>query len=175
MIQMSELVKDPTYKRFLQTKPKLPPIANNKHLQNRPPWVVYVQVKVDGPWGKKEFWKYTKAFDFLKRCLKANVHDATINNRRVPTDPPMRLVRIKGRYVVGSDGVRRQATTPMPWKPRLSGDDVGHQWCPYCRRPTVFKFYSKHKALKEYCDPSVRRCCICGASERITRPGRARP
>lgn len=166
MIQMSELVRDPVYKKYLQTKPKLPAIARSRRMMATPPWVVYVQREVAGPWGKREFWKYSEAFNFMKRALKLGVHDAAINCKRLGFDPPTRFVRIKGKYVLGSDGVKRQATKEVPWKPRLDGSDPDHEWCMYCRRPTEFKYYRKHKRLTTI-DTTVRRCCICGASERI--------
>lgn len=163
---MSELVKDPTYRKFLETMPKTPPFSRDKKMQSSPPWVVYVQREVDGPWGKKEFWKYSEAFRFMRHWLKKGAHDATINNKRIPTPPPQKLVRIKGKYVTGSDGKRRPATKYVTWKPALAPEDLTHHWCLYCRRPTVFKYFTKHKRLKEV-DPTVRRCTICGASERI--------
>ena len=168
MIPMSELVKDPVYRKYLETKPHLPPIARSKKLMVSPPWVVYVQKETDGPWGKKEFWKYSEAFKFLRRALKAGVHDATINCKRIGFHPPTRFVRIKGKYVVGSDGVQRQATKQVIWQPKL-GDYGDHEWCMYCRRPTEFKYYRRHKRLKNlaFIDSSIRRCCICGSSERI--------
>jgi hypothetical protein len=165
---MSELVKDPAYRKYLQTKPKLPAVAKSR-AHRSPPWVVYVQRRADGPWGKKEFWKYSEAFKFLAKALKLGVHDAAINCKRIGFEPPSRFVRIKGKFVTGSDGERRQATKVVPWKPRLLPEDPDHEWCMYCRRPTIFNYYRRHKALKgvEYLDTTVRRCCICGASERI--------
>ena len=176
MIPMTELVKDPVYKRYLQTKPVLPAVARSKKLMRTPPWVVYVQKEADGAWGKKEFWKYSEAFNFMKRALKLGVHDAAINCRRVGFLPPSRFVRIKGKYVLGSDGVKRQATKAVPWKPKLDVSDPDHEWCMYCRRPTVFKYYRKHKALKSlgFLDNTIRRCCICGASARIAIPSKTR-
>lgn len=168
MIPMSELMQDPTYKAFLQTKPRTPKISRDPKWVLTPPWVVYVQRTADGPWGKKEFWKYSEAFKFFKAWMKNGAHDATINNRRIPTAPPSRLARIKGKYIKGSDGKMRQATKFVFWKvpAKLAMDQPSHFWCLYCRRPTIFKFYSKHKRLGVV-DPTVRRCCICGASERI--------
>lgn len=165
---MSELVKDPVYRKFLETKPKLPPIARDKEMQKSPPWVVYVQREVGGPWGKREFWKYSEALKFLGKALKLHVHDATINCRRIGFEPPMRFVRIKGKFVTGSDGKKRQATKKVSWKPKLDAYDMEHHWCKYCRRPTVFKYFRKHKALKEgMVDSTMPRCTICGASARI--------
>lgn len=163
---MSELVKDPTYRKFLETKPKTPKISRDKRMQTSPPWVVFVQREPDGPWAKKECWKYSEAFKVFKHWLKKGAHDATIHNKRVPTKPPSRLVRIKGKYVTGSDGKRRQATTYVTWKPKLLPEDPIHYWCMYCRRPTVFKYFTKHKRIGVV-DSTVRRCCICGSSERI--------
>lgn len=166
MIPMSELIKDPTYRKFLETKPKTPAISRDDKRAKTPPWVVYVQVEVGGPWGKKEFWKYSEAFKFFRAWMRKGAHDATINNKRVPFDPPERLARIKGKFVLGSDGVRRQATKYIRWVPKLEPEDPTHHWCRYCRRPVVFKYYSRHKRIGVV-DPTVRRCCICGASERI--------
>lgn len=165
---MSELIKDPTYRKFLETAPRTPPITRDARKASSPPWVVYVQREVDGPWGKKEFWKYSEAFHFFKLWMRRGAHDATINNKRFPTPPPERLVKIKGKYVTGSDGVRRQATKYITWKlpTALAMDQPQHHWCLYCRRPTMFKFFARHKRLGAV-DPTVRRCCICGASERI--------
>lgn len=166
MIPMSELVKDPAYKEFLQQKPRVPRDRPGGILS--PPWVVYVQRDVDGKWGKKEFWKYSEAFKFFRAWLKRGAHDATINNKRYPTAPPHRFVRIRGKYVVGKDGVKRQATKRVWWKPNaaMMADQPTHQWCQYCRRPTIFKYFSKHRVIGD-CDATVPRCVICGASVRI--------
>lgn len=166
---MSELVKDSTYKRFLQTKPPLPSPVRRPRPDISPPWVVYVQRKPGGKWGKREFWKYSEAFKFLRRALKASVHDAALNCKRVGFPPPNRFVRIRGKYVVGSDGVRRQQTKSVTWKPKLDVGDPEHHWCMYCRRPTVFKWYQRHHRLGVV-DPNVPRCCICGASARVAVP-----
>lgn len=168
MIPMSELIKDPTYRKFLETQPKTPKISRNQTMQKSPPWVVYVQREADGPWAKKECWKYSEAFKVFRHWLKKGAHDATINNKRYPTPPPSRLVKIKGKFVTGSDGKRRQATTYVTWRlpAAMSLDQPTHHWCLYCRRPTVFKYFSKHKRMGNV-DSSVRRCCICGSSERI--------
>ncbi len=172
MIQMSELLKDKVYRGFLEREPRMPSdFYRNKRMQASPPWVVYVQREVEGKWGKREFWKYSKALKFLYRALELGVHDAALNNKRIPSPPPRKFVRIRGKYVVGSDGVKRQATKPIAWYPKLDGSDEQHEWCQFCRRPTVFKFYAKHKRLT-LIDRNVRRCCICGASERIAIPRR---
>jgi hypothetical protein len=163
---MSELIKDPVYKKFLVTPPKLPPISLDKRMNMSPPWVVYVQRETGGKWGKKEFWTYKKAFKFFRRALELGVHDVTINCKRIGFDPPSKRVRIRGKFVKGSDGQMRQATKQVFWHVQLEPGDEEHHWCKYCRRPTVFKYFERHKRLGAV-DPWVRRCCICGASERI--------
>lgn len=165
MIPMSELVGDAVYRRYLETEPDLPEVSQNK-AHASPPWVVYVQREVNGPWGKREFWKYKKALKFFDRALHLGVHDAALNCKRIGFDPPFRMVRIRGKYVVGSDRVKRQATKRVLWQPKLEPGDGEHHWCRYCRRPTQFKFYLKHKRLGAV-DPNLPRCCICGASSRI--------
>lgn len=166
MIPMSELLKDPTYKQFLLRPPRLPDIACDKQMNVSPPWVVYVQREPGGKWGKREFWTYKKAFKFFRKALALKVHDVTINNKRIPSEPPSQMVRIRGKYVKSSDGKMRQATKQVFWKLRIESGEEEHHWCKYCRRPTVFKYYNKHKRLGVV-DPWVKRCCICGASERI--------
>jgi len=175
MIPMSELLKDPAYRRFITRLPEVPTPANNKVLS--PMWVVYVRLKPDSPWKRKSFRSYKKAFKFFNKARKVGVYDLAINNKRIYYDPPSRFVRIKGKFVIGSDGVKRQATKLVEWKPRLSAEDADHEWCGYCRRPVEFKYYNKHAAIKRPdslwdipLDNSVRRCCICGASERIAIP-----
>lgn len=180
MITIRELLEDPTYRQFLQTKPKLPKGSTDPELMKSPPWVVYVQKQSGGGWAKKEFWKYSEAFNFLKQMLRAGIHDGTINNRRNDTLPPSRWVRIKGKFVRGSDGVLRQATREVVWKPKIPADEEFHTWCKFCRRPTVFKYFRRHKAfigtpMEDFMDPTIPRCCICGASSRIaTLPGKVR-
>lgn len=168
MIQMSELMQDPVYAAYLDSTPDQPAHSKDDQVMPSPPWVVYVQREPDGKWGKKEFWRYKPALKFMKFALSRGVHDAALNNRRLGFDPPYRFARIRGKYVVGSDGIRRQAKKRVWWKPRteLLMDQPEHHWCRYCRRPTIFKHYSKHRVIGA-CDPNVPRCNICGASARI--------
>jgi hypothetical protein len=81
--------------------------------------------------GKKEFWKYSKALKFLNRALELNVYDAALNCKRMGFDPPSRFVRIKGKFVKGTDGQMRQATKRVFWDLPVSlrMDQVEHKWC----------------------------------------------
>ena len=164
---MPELLKDATYRRFLEREPHLPEIANDKALQKSPPWIVFIQREVDGPWGKKEFWKYSKALKFLQKGIRLGVHDAALHCRRFSFDPPTRVARIKGKFVTDSQGNQRQVTKPVPWKVKLEPGDAEHRWCRYCRRPTEFRYFRRHRRLN-LIDTTIRRCCICGTSTRLT-------
>lgn len=168
MITMSELLEDKVFREFMLTAPKTPKVARHESLA--PMWWVYVQKTADSRWRRKGFKKYKKAYKFMKLALESGYHDASITNRRIDFDPPKRWVRIKNKFVVGSDGVRRQAKKQVDWRPKLPPDETEHHWCRFCRRPTVFKHYSKHHALPSFGNSlswDVRRCCICGGSERI--------
>lgn len=167
VIPMSELIRDPDYRKFLTTTPSLPAHAANKRMNASKPWVVYVQKESGGKWGKREFWTYKKAFRFFKQCLtEYKVHDLAINCKRVGFEPPFKWVRVRGKYVTDSKGKKRQAQARVYWKAKLAPEDEEHHWCKYCRRPTVFKYFSSHKRLGVV-DPNIMRCCICGASARI--------
>jgi hypothetical protein len=173
MIPMSELLKDRFYREFLERVPKLPEVAKSKQKAASPPWVVYVQREREGKWGRRSFWKYKKALKFMLRHLELGAYDAALNCRRVGFYPPSRLVRIKGKFIAGTDGVKRQATKLIKWE--LRGDMLegqpDHHWCMYCRRPTVFRHYKRHRAMGPIeLDQSTPRCSICGASARIAVP-----
>lgn len=168
MITIVDLLEDSRYKEFFCQVPKLavPPSPGIK------PWRVFILLKKNHKWAQRDFATYPEAFRFFKKALKRGlIVDGAINCRRQSFSPPIRYARIKGKYVIGSDGVKRQATKRIEWQPKLGVDDFeDHQWCPWCRRPTVFKYYGKHRALKIGfpIDPSVPRCMICGASTRVT-------
>lgn len=167
MITLPELLKDPHYKEFFLTVPKF-----HTKAVKRPSYRLYVQLKGETKWRVKEFAKYSEAFTEVKRLLKAGrLHDGAICCKSHPTPVFMRNVRIKGQYRLDSKGKRVQMTRRVPWQPTLDVLDPDYQrWCPHCRRPTAFKYFSKHHALNYLnldIDPELRRCVICGASERL--------
>lgn len=166
LITLHELLADKTYREFFTTKPTHVP-KNATWLT--PPWRVYVQRKPGGPWARKSFDTYAEAFKWLKPRL-GNFHDATINCPKVSTYGPTRRVRVKGKFVRGSDGIKRQATKVVAWKPKIPlGEDQEHRWCLYCRRPTVFQYFRRHHSVGkiEGINRSFRRCTICGASTNL--------
>lgn len=166
MITLLELLEDKKFREHFTTKPRLPAVAASLS----PPWVVYVQRgNASGPWARKRFDTYGEAFRWLKPRL-GEFHDAAITCPKVASYGPSRMVRIKGKFIQGSDGVKRQATKRVAWKPTIPADDLDeHRWCPYCRRPTAFRWFSQHHALGKLSGASLsfRRCFICGVSENM--------
>lgn len=150
----------PQIRELLLTKPPAGPPAIS------PPWRVYVQKKEDGPWARKDFHTYKSAFDFFK--LKRHVwRDVSITSKRQRFEPPGRVVRIVrgGQPVwVNTPTGKRRATRLVPIKPPPE-----HLWCMYCRRFTVFAWFTSHHAHRgEHAllmDPTARRCAVCGTRE----------
>ena len=168
MITIFDLLEDEDYKAFFIKNVKLPP-----HLLNGKRWRLWVQLKRNRQWKKKDFASYADAFKYF-RASRDHILDAAIGCPGYEFKPPSKVVRVKGKYHVGNDGVRRQVTKLVTWKPKLPlGEEEAHNWCPYCRRPTVFRQFSKHHALLAShtggvgIDNRLLRCTICGASENI--------
>lgn len=145
-VTFRELVRDPVYRQWLKT----PPLGGfTKFAKFR----VYVQREKDGNWAKKDFDDFKAAYSFLAKNFKS-WHDASLTCRNEQSRPP--VVRHKGK---------RQYYAPLLLIP-------GHTWCPYCRRPTVFDYFSTHhtfaaKGMKPL--PYKRRCGICGVAETAIR------
>lgn len=167
MITMPELLEDRAYYNYIMTKPHTPEVAGGKHMVGQ--WAVYFRKDNQSPWKRKSFYKYKKALKFFFQVHEAGYYDFALANRRLSFKPPKRVVRIKGKYMTNSKGEKVQVTKLVKWKPKLSGDEQEHLWCGYCRRPTLFKYFSKHHALKvPEVDSGVTRCAVCGASSRIS-------
>jgi hypothetical protein len=163
---MPELLEDPVYWNFILEKPRSP---FHKHAKNNPisgQWVVYFRQSNEDRWKRRSFRKYKDALKFFWRLHKKKYYDFNLGNRRLATPPPKRVARIRGKYVVNSKGKRQQVTREVTWKPKISGDEQLHHWCKYCRRPTIFTYFSKHPALRGFpsVDPNISRCTICGIS-----------
>jgi len=129
-------------------------------------WVVYGQKHTGDKWGRKRFPTYVEAFRFMKPRLKT-YHDISITSTRLQFKPPGRVVKIKrnGRpLMVVINGKKQQETRFVAISP-----PPGHLWCKYCRRFSVFVWYTSHHAFPKdmpITDPSIRRCAICGVTER---------
>ncbi|MGX9924139.1 hypothetical protein ACWIG4_30295 [Streptomyces sp. NPDC002248] len=171
MIRLPELLKDKVYKEFFCTVPKQGPAPMN--------WRIYVQREPNGPLRRKDFASYREAFARIAAEKKAGrLYDGTIQSRSTAYSPPQRVVKIKreGRPVMvkTSSGLLVQKTSLIDWKPKLPSDEEEHSWCTYCRRPTVFRWFTSHHSLRRSpvagcVDPTDRRCTFCGATEGFIR------
>lgn len=171
MITLPELLRDKRYREFFSTVPRQGPIAQN--------WRVLVQRKADGAWAKKDFERYADAFRLIAKQLKeGKLHDGTIQSRGIAYGPPERIVRVTRRgqpvMVKTTAGKFIQKTAVVVWRPQLSADEEDHVWCTYCRRPTVFRWFATHRAIRNSpvagcVDPTDRRCTICGGREEFIR------
>lgn len=181
MITLVELLEDPKYRKYFSTPPKM-----LKPLPGKLPWRVLVQRRPGGPWAKKEVATYADAFRIIRHNLRAGtLHDGTIQSRGIAFGPPVRVAKVTkggrpvwhtrdGKPVLDADGKRIQKTVNIEWKPKLDPAEEPHDWCTYCRRPTVFRWFRSHHALRsaglqDIADQSSRRCTICGASEAFIR------
>lgn len=182
MITIHDLLEDPIYKAFFCKVPPLP--AHTVKNPNARPWRLFVKYKGESDWRSRDFKSYKEAFIKLKSLLP-RVTDASITCKSNTFDPPFRVVRVKGkfhtdkqgRYILDAEGRKKQITRMVPWKAKMPADEFeDHVWCPYCRRPTVFKYFISHHALPLKrtggmpIDPTVMRCSLCGASSRLVNP-----
>jgi hypothetical protein len=160
LLTIHELLEDKAYKEFFLKAPPMPVVYRQLNMK---PWRVYIQREADGPWAKKDLETYREAFALFKR-YRPDIHDAAITSRSVAFAPPHKLVRIKGAYVIDRKGKKVQKVKLVVWTPRLPPEETGHHWCTYCRRPTVFKYFSRHHAFGK--DMAITqddlRCTICG-------------
>lgn len=166
MITIHELLEDKVYREFFTTPPLMP-----VHLPEIPSanyWRVYGQRAVDGPWGKREFHTYAAAFRFFKK-LKPTLHDGTIQSKGIAWQPPFKVYKVVkgGKPVLDEKG--KQVYRRVTWSMKLPAIEEPHLWCTYCRRPTVFRWFTRHHAFPKGYDIATpyQRCTICGASERL--------
>lgn len=167
MITLDELLEDEDYKKFFITVPKLPP-----HYRGSEPWKLMILKEGEQQWRTKRFNTYTEAFKALKK-LRPSIADGLINCPGLDWQPPIKRYRVKGRTVrVGRKEV--PMIRLVTWKPKIEADMPQHHWCPYCRRPTVFDYYTVHPAMTKQrtgsgsnVDPTLLRCGICAASEQL--------
>jgi len=176
MIDIRRLLSDPIYKAYFLKAPKLPPAA--RALGD--PFYVYVQREPHGRWARTSAANYRDAYAVLKQYLPG-VHDVVIVSRRVAFGPPTRTVKVtkngKPKMVQTPSGPQ-QETRIVEWSwgklLDMEGGDRPHRWCPYCRRPTEFRYFPRHHAFKNAPvpqDPTRPRCTVCGCSEDLARNG----
>lgn len=155
-ITIFELLKDPEYKKYFAQVPKLP----NHYTADILPWKLFVQMKDTHQWKQKRYGTYAEAYRALKKLLP-KIEDAAINCPGLGFRPPIKTVRPKG----STDAKQFRSKI---WRPALDTDHAPHQWCSYCRRPTVWKVLAAR--LKTFSgnvmitEPRFR-CTICSSSE----------
>lgn len=162
-VSLIELLRDPEYKKYFMKVPKLPP-----HYKGTKPWKLYVLLKGQQVWKTKRFETYAEAYNQLKRLLP-KVVDAAINCPALGFRPPIKSVKLKGKTEMVR-GKAQPVFRSLIWRPELDSSMDRHEWCPYCRRPTVFKTLASRlhtgNSTVIITDPKFR-CTICSASEVI--------
>lgn len=159
MMTIHELLEDKAYREFFLKPPAMPRLYKANGMA---PWRVYIRRDHTGPWAKKDCMTYREAFEVFKRW-SPQIHDAAITSRAVAFSPPYKMARIRGQYVVHK-GKKVQKTKLVVWTPKVPAEEGIHTWCPYCRRPTIFRYFSKHHAFPEgaFGIGEHQRCTICG-------------
>lgn len=138
-------LRDPVYKAWF-AKPPLEVQTS----RSTPPWVVYVQRKKGGPWGRARFSTWVQGYRFVAKNIN-HVHDMALCHTTQQFKPPV---------VRDTQTGKRRYHFPSVSRGR---------WCGFCRRMTVFTYFGKHHAMPSWADSGVRRCHICGARETLVR------
>ena len=163
MIILAELLEDKNYRKFFEKQPHIPNIS-----RTAPPYRLWVQRRAHGPWLKKDISSYHSGIKWLIDRLD-EIHDGALAIKGLQSPPPNKLVKVKRNGVlltkIGSDGVERPVVKEVPWHFYTPIDERKHVWCPYCRRPTIFTWFSKHHNMPNILQPEYSRCTICGCRE----------
>lgn len=163
LITLKELLRDPAYRAYFTKVPQLPEHYTPENM----PWKLMILKPTENIWRTKRMGTYEEAFAGLKKLLPF-ISNAAINCPPLGFMPPTRTVRLKGKY----DRKGKQLTRTTMWLPQIAGDMEHHDWCPHCRRPSIFHLATLSRPRKEntYVTPRgepVIRCIICGSSERV--------
>lgn len=138
-VTLRKQLKDPVFRKWFSQAPR-----ETQTAAATPPWFVYVQEKKGGPWRRAEVSSWIEGYRFVARNIK-RFHDMALSHKRQEFRPPV---------VRDHSGRRRYHLPEAP----------GHVWCGFCRRMTLFRYFSRHHAMPEWANGGVRRCSICGAS-----------
>lgn len=140
MMTHRELLADPIYRKWFSTPPDPPPYVK---------WRVYVQKKRDKRWRRRDFDTWAEAYKFFRANYK-KWYNAALISRNWESRPP--VVKYHGKRQYYKKVVLVES----------------HRWCGYCRRPTMFGFFTRHHAFPKggiSPVPYFRRCGICGMRE----------
>jgi len=142
-LTFAELLKDPIYKQWVIRVP----VVHPGDTRPQPLWGVWIQGP-NGRWFKESPHpeSYIKSYNHLIRALKFGALDGAVNSSNRGWTPPR---------------VRRKVNT----KSTLTSWEMPpeHQWCPYCRRPCIFGYFTRHHAMPFDLSRQFQRCRICGA------------
>jgi len=138
-VRHSELIEDSVFSQWFDRAPYETEFTR---------WRVYVKVKRKSPWQKRDFLTWKKARKFVRKHSDG-WYDVVLTCKNDGYRPP--VVRV---------GRKREYYAPMLTL-------QGHMWCPHCRRPSVFGWFTKHHAFTGHFKPIPwrKRCGVCGIAE----------
>lgn len=164
LITIHELLKDKEYREFFLKTPVLP----DHYGPENKPWKLIILKRGETQWRSKRFGTYKEAFTGLKTMLPSIINGA-INCPPLDFMPPVKNFRVKDKFV-GNGHLRKPLIVSRVWKPRITDDMGEHNWCTYCRRPSIFRYAMLSRSTAGYApiagEPEIR-CIICGASSRL--------
>ena len=137
---LNQQLKDPVFRKWMQRVPK------NTGRMPAKNWYVYLRETPDSNWTRKQFALYNDALRYLLEHRK-DTYDQALNSK-ARMYPPPKIRNKKGNIKF------KKPVAP-----------IGHKWCPYCRRMTLFQWFSKHPATVKYMSPYDARCSICAFRE----------
>lgn len=166
LISIHELLRDRQYRECFLKPPTLPP----HYGPDNKPWKLIVLKQGEHAWRSKRFGTYQEAFAGLKTMLPSIINGA-INCPALDFMPPTKNYKVKGKFV-GAGTRRKPLIVTKVWKPQLTDDMADHDWCGYCRRPSIFRsaILARPSRAGNYtavAGEPEQRCIICGASVRI--------
>lgn len=166
LITIRELLRDPQYRAYFVKVPKLP----EHYTPDALPWRLLVLKHGEHVWRGKRFGTYEEAFAGFKKMLP-NIENAAINCPGLNFVPPMRTVKVKGRFHTEGKLKGTPIIKTLVWTPRLEPDHDAHHWCAYCRRPSIFVDKGMGaRMLNGQRLPASRvalRCMICGTNSEL--------
>lgn len=171
MIPLAQLLEDKVFSNYFTTTPHLHPVQCDGRLV----WRVWIKPTQKSPWRKKDVARYSTAVDLVAARL-GDVYDAAVQCRGRAYEPPVKRVALTRGGVPQLDEAGKRLVKAVVWKtPSALVQAYGpHDWCFYCRRPTIFAYISNHHsfrgtALGSFPTDNVRRCTLCGVSHDLNR------
>lgn len=159
-LTLRDLLQDPLYRRFFQK-----PVELNDRLQGlyEKPWTIWILD--EGKWVRAKAPTNRTALKWAAKHLR-EYEDIVISTSLLVKRPiryrrhynPPRYKKIK---TSGGKVKRVEVLEVVEW----DNYPHDHYWCPYCRRPTMFKPFRWHHAFPAKMGPLLQvvpRCEVCG-------------